>query len=400
MLLSGTGNHSLAKQLSTCTSQWTALFTGMGGAIACVTHAELNVIRRASGSARYYDLDTLDREFMSHTADDVSHLPAALFGKLAAAMPLLQHLSLQGYCEDVAFNEFGKHCPRLQSLKVEALNTRLSSLKNIHQVLPSLAHFTVSNRGPVNKQHCICYLDDIRSYVDSCCGIICDCSDIKILQLDLWVKHEWLGSEVVIECSKSVWDCLPPSLDELRCDVELRDIQEMSVFMSRVRVLQLVDIAYCELPELMKIAPCLEKLTVEQGQAVDMMWSDESVSPAELSNLKERLLNGFQLNCERVCFTGSSIAIKDVMSWLSPLKGTTHCDVEYTDSVHDLAILEELTRVCPNVKRLKIVDDSASPSGWPQAQVVNLRDLQLLAQMHLKCLDIRLELGPPGKVCM
>lgn len=49
------------------------------------------------------------------------------------------------------------------------------------------------------------------------------------------------------------------------------------------------------------------------------------------------------------------------MAWLSPLKGTTHCDVEYTGSVHDLVILEELARACPNVKRLKIVDDSASP---------------------------------------
>lgn len=76
----------------------------MEGAIACVTHAELNVIRRASGAARYYVPDTLDREFMSHTADNVSHLPAALFGKLAAAMPSLQYLSLQGYCEDVALH--------------------------------------------------------------------------------------------------------------------------------------------------------------------------------------------------------------------------------------------------------------------------------------------------------
>lgn len=53
-----------------------------------------------------------------------------------------------------------------------------------------------------------------------------------------------------------------------------------------------MDLAYCELPELMKVVPYLEKLTVETGQAIDMMWSDESVSPAELSNFKERLLNG------------------------------------------------------------------------------------------------------------
>lgn len=86
----------------------------------------------------------------------------------------------------------------------------------------------------MNKQHCICYLDDIRSFVDSCRGIIQKYSAIRILQLDLRFKNEWLGSEVVFECSKCVWNCYPPSLDELRCDVELRDIQELSVFMSRL----------------------------------------------------------------------------------------------------------------------------------------------------------------------
>lgn len=382
-------NHSLAHQLSICNSQLNTLLSGMGNAVSQVTHAELNVNRRLPGAFCFQEHQYLDEAFSDVSEEDMSQLPASMFPKLAALLPQLQHLSLKGYCEDAALREFGLRCPRLKSLKIDAIQTQLKALRHIDQALPNLTHFILHNRGPLDTEHWHGYYSNMRRYVDSCCLLLTKCKELKVLQLDLWAEHRFTGPELVIECSKHVWDNLPPSLEELRCDVELRGILACLGLVSRVRVMHLADIADCRLPELMMLAPCLEKLTVEHGQKVEVMWKHENISWSELSVLKARLLDGFWLSCDSVSFTGSSVAVRDMMTWLPPLHDTTYCDVVFTDTVHDLDLLDQLARVFPVVVHLSFVD---------ARRLTRTRDLDegvlkaLACVRSLRSIDMRLQL--------
>lgn len=391
---SGTADNSLADQLSTCTAQITTLLNGMGNAIACVTHAELKVTRCLPGPSRHHYLHDISGTFSSASTEDVSHLPAAMFAMLAARLPLLQHLSLVGYCEYVPLGVFGLRCPHLRSLQIDALQTQLGSLEHLHQSLPILSHFTLSNRGPLDLQSSHTYYYYIFKCVDSCFELLQKCKNLKILQLDLWAEHRFPEAPVlVIECAARVWDCLPQSVDVLRCDVKLTSLPECLGFTSRVRVLHLADLDDFRLPEFLKLAPCLQKLTVEHGQTVEVMWKDEDISFAELAVLKARLLHSFQLSCDSVSFTGSSVAVCDMLTWLLPLTDTTCCDIVFTDIVHDLDMLDQLPRVFPNLVHMSFVDATRGP----YAQVIDARILRALAEVtSLKSIGMRLQLGNVG----
>ncbi|MEW5319485.1 MAG: hypothetical protein WDW38_010634 [Sanguina aurantia] len=260
--------------------------------------------------------------------------------------------------------------PEVTHLTVEAIHDPIDSMPDLHDVLPNLHQLTVTTRGPLSKQHVVVYADDVQRCVQHCCDALGDCENVRVLQLVLTDEEGWMGSEVVLE-NCSYLDGLPPSLDDLRCDVRMEGLLEATEFVSRVRALTVVageECCLCDtLPELLRLAPLLQEFTVSDSFEMELMWGNDAdpedarakVSVAEVCEIKRRLLGGFQLRCEGVTLAGPIEQVHALMSWLSPLLDTTHCSIDFAGTVVNPMCLDQVARVCPALTSLSLADSSS-----------------------------------------
>lgn len=369
------------------------LLTSMGAAIRHVTQLTLNVDCMSSISASISPIiPPLDHS--SITSFSLSDFPAVIHRmceKLAAALPHLQRLQLAGICKDVGLGDFGFHCPKLTHLSIEACTVPVEALQGVEFELPSLTQFTLS-RPPAGTQQ-----QDIQQYVDTLLPLLSTCNKLKILEVQLepetWATPTAASSDIIVKCCTEVWDLLPESLVELRCDVELCSLLGATSFISRVVVLTLKEFPAMSLVQLLDYAPLLKQITVTSPTAreVDLLPCVDELFTEDLDELKARMLGGFQLSCPSVYICESSETIQNLLSWLPPMADTNACTVQFD---HDPGLgncLDNLAKVLPYLTRLALRGEIGEPDYVITAQDPILASLASCGHLESLGLCMRME---------
>lgn len=133
-------------------------------------------------------------------------MPGIVFASLAMAVPKLEALQLLGCCWDAASPAFGASCPRLSSLRIEALHVPMSALQDFGTRLPHLTTLA------------LCYHNDQRNeetemvfeYMNAVLSVAQCCSKLTMLDIDF-------SQRITLECKFLSWGLLPQSLWNLRC---------------------------------------------------------------------------------------------------------------------------------------------------------------------------------------
>lgn len=392
------------QQLSTCMQQMQCLLADMGSEIFHITHLEVHV--PGSSASSYGDSFTYSPEqswAMSFSSVDISEAPHSICSVLAPEIPHLQNLRLSGaFCEDVAMTMFAAHCPQLTSLEIEACTVPLEILHRIHLALPNLSHFTLYSPEDGTKQ------DTLQEYVDSLLPLLKNCTQLAILELNLIPgakgrqSAETVESASVLMVRPEVWNTLPPSLHELRCDVELCLLLAASGLTSRISVLTLREFPAMSLAQLLDYAPLLQRMTVTSSAAREVYFLLDKVhlSTEELAIMKARLLSGFQLSCPSVYVSGPSESIRDLLSWLPPMEGTSACILNFPRRPRHEDCLTAIGLAFPNLECLSLQDDYEDTNHSLCVQDPLLLSLAQCAHLQHLRLCIPLEFADIGLVSL
>lgn len=359
----GEGAPSIARQGTIIDQGMTTLLSGAASAIATITHMKLDVRRTRTNLHQdiYFSESPASSPDFPCKSQDITLMPYSALSLLAAAVLRLQHLYLHTICCDVDVAAFGAHCPQLSHLYVESDS---APLQGVHLALPGLTHLRLTRSNP-----CWRHVEDCastREYVETACTSLHSCTSLTSLELCLD-----LSCVAKVDCPSEMWNQLPASLVEWHCQAEFPHIFEAKLFMGRVKVLSLGRLptrSGGRVQALLKLAPMLKDLTVSEwqlkGYQLELMWSPETLA-AELLSIKERLLGGFKLSCEKVSLTGTCVAVRDMLAWHSPLEDTVSCCVHLTGTSRLADGLHKLARTLPRVEYLFVRDDYHM---WEEAQ--------------------------------
>lgn len=380
---SGTSIPGLYRHHSRCVSQMGVLVHGMSAAIKTVSHLKLclqcvrinnsRIQRENSGSGN------LSTEVRS---DNHFNFPAPMFASLAASVPQLQHLSLEGQSRATScgvMTEFGSVCPFLTHLTVEAIAIHVEALLGIELALPNLAHITFTSNGHISKKQ-------IQKYMDSTCQAMRGCDRLQILELEFGPEDR---SNVLLTCTRlHAWDYLPSSLNDLRSNIVLH-VEPNSLFLRNIQVLTLKELPCRNLQELLAEAPSLHTLNITGGAQTELMWSG-LLSKEELSYVKTRLSSGLQLSSSEVGLTwGSSESVRDLTAWVAPLQDTRFCQIILLGALHSRNCLDHIIRAFPNLVHLALEDQA----GWSDPALIDEEFLKpLVGCRFLEKLDVCVQL--------
>lgn len=281
--------------------------------------------------------------------------------------------------------------PLVRHLVMEAHFDSTEDLRDLDQVLPNHSQLTITTRGPNSKAHLQVHTGCVQHSVSECCLALRQCTNARILQLDLTHNKGWVGPQVVLEGSECHFDQLPPSLTDLRSNVRTDGLLNISGFMSRVRALTVTSNGFpCNsLPELLKLVPLLQEFTLSGYVPIELMWNGKSTSTVELCKFKNRLLGGFQLDCDSVFLSGPIEHVHALMTWLRPLRSTTSCEIDLDGTVRDPMCFEPLARVCPVLRQLSLRDESSCCIPVTDAAVLT----PLLGISKLEILELQMNLA-------
>lgn len=377
----------MAQQSYARTRDLTGLLLIAGTAMRSITHLNLNA------SAYRSRIDSEDECVFQHipSPDHTTHVaPPKLqtvlpevFLLLAAALPILQHIVLSTSSCSVDLAAFGSQCPKLSSLHLGEPNQE--TLDGIKVAVPCLTHLHVSGGFSARSMN-----TKVCEYIEGICHAVHGCTRITSLELDF--RHPHTFDEVV--CPSAVWDQLPASIVEWSCLLVIPRMLEAESFMSRVRVLSLWKLPKSfkhQVQKLLKLAPLLEKLSLSETYAlptVELMWK-EDITAVELSVIKNHLLDGFQLSCNEVVLSGPGRSVRDLLTWQSPLKDTTACDIRLHGDEHPLDCFDQLARVLPNILELCI--EVRSSTDWEDAPLMVTECVaSVMGCKHLEKLEINL----------
>lgn len=401
----GFAERSTSQQLARCKQHMKTLLTGMEAAIKSVTRLRLHVQYVFSGTKLLYDPSTHPASTCmlenANSLSAVANVTCDVCHMLAAAVPSLQRLTLMGRCVNVALDAFAARCLRLNSLEVEVVAVSFAGMHmhGLDVLLPRITHFTLKNYANSRE-------DDVDEYVSDVLQYLKEWSILTTLQLDLKSPNQKVDEHHSYMHGSSkrlltVWDVLPPTITDLRCDVHLPGLSSGDCI-DRVQFLTLtslpVDSKY--LAEfLLENAPCLEKLTITGSDDVGLFWDTNNLSHALVSRLKTRLLRGFQLCCPAVICGGPSKTIRKVMTWFAPLQDTTSCVICLQDEVHFTNFFPKIAIIFPSVVNLE-VDNQLNASVLFDEEVLTSLD----KCKFLQTLDIRtlIQFSTPGLInlCM
>lgn len=364
--LPGSDVPSVDEQSKNCAIGVTTLLAGAGSAIRTVSKLNLVVIccrQMPPPDCNWslpQDQDKMDDYYRQSSSlaipSNPSHpclVPQDTLRLLAAAVPGLQHLTLRTLYRNVDLSVFGSHCPKLARLD---LKSNASILRGIELALPHLTHLRLCN----------CYTFDacgtprgMREHIETACQLVRACTKLVSLELDSEKKLDTL------DCPRETWELLPASLKEWHCNLDFPHMLEAASFMGRLRALSVGKLPSNKVQALLKLAPLLKQLSVAEESTrtnVELMWGQDTTA-SDLCNLKARLLNGFSLDCLEVGMSGPSEAVRDILTWHSPLEHTRVCFINLPASMHSLDCLAQLARVCPKITELYIRD----ASDWEEA---------------------------------
>lgn len=381
--------------LSKCNKYMSSLLASLGPAIKPITQLTLNIQPALHNQSSRYTLLNLPYQArpLSISTILMFEMLQSVSVTMAVNLPQLQHLHLTGQYTYVNLKEFGMHCPQLTSLEIQFCSFPKEVLQEIDTAMPNLSRLELSSPADDITQK------DMQTCLMCVLLRISNCSKLKFLKLCVMPVyanvHQATQAEprpkIKLDCSPMMCDMLPLSLTELESDAEIGMLMYASVFISRVRLLTLQEFPANNLPRLLTSAPLLQCMSVTYPSArhVVMLDSYEDTSTADLACLQERLLGGFRLICPSVSMTQTSMLVNKLITWMSPMHGTTSCSIKILPS-YTPDLLEGLGRVFPDLTTLSLSDKS----NWLVAPWMSERFLETLAQCeHLEWLDLAVQLN-------
>lgn len=167
---------------------------------------------------------------------------------LAAVVPNLVNLGLEGCCRDAALASFGSSCPQLRSLHVDDITVSLEALQPLAQHLCRLSHFKISL--PPGDQ------TKFEHHVEAVLVLLQGCPLLASLELDF----EYCGAAKV---KGQLWQLLPPSLTELVTNCNLWAGAGGNICIpGSLRRLTMLGLQHVDLLSILQQAPLLQELNV------------------------------------------------------------------------------------------------------------------------------------------
>lgn len=264
---------------------------------------------------------------------------------LAAALPSLWSLTLQGCCGDLAFAAFGASCPRLTSLNLEALSLPIKAMHGITTHLPTLTRFTLTS-----PKTC---LDSLRlmAYVEACLRAFQPSTLLDSFDLSF-------DKAISLKCKPGSWSHLPPNLHNFDCDGRLLGILHATTLLNSLRILSTEQTPRFEqLIRILKLAPNLQNLYAWASPGCVMHCKRVDTMPG-IAVLQERLLNGLWIRFPILHMVGSDTDVRTVLAALPVLRCfTARCVLQFIgDPQPDC--LADVARVFPLLHELTLLTDS------------------------------------------
>lgn len=244
-----------------------------------------------------------------------------LCGRLAAALPALQNLSLTGTSKEVGLKEFSSHCSHLNRLRVQAGTVPIHLFSEI-SCFPNLHHLTICG-GQQLTATCL------QSYVNGVLGRLTGQGPpLQVLDLQCASMEGNLFDSLSCIPKASVWHQLPATLTKFRNSGGVYsplDLLMQRSFMSRLQALTLWHSNGTNLFDLLSSATRLEYLHIMTAGVSSpplLLTYIEKGRPTpatkDVARFKEHLQRGLTLVCAAVRLRGSSADILQLMSWLHP----------------------------------------------------------------------------------
>ncbi|MEW5314759.1 MAG: hypothetical protein WDW38_006229 [Sanguina aurantia] len=171
-----------------------------------------------------------------------------VFATLAAALPNLKILVVNGCCWDFGLHAFGSHCPDLARLNVNVPDMSVAALHDLGTHLPNLIMVELDGEelGPENRVQ-------LGRYMDAFLLTIRQCKNLHTLTCDF-------GTSVELACKPESWGNVPADLTHMRitCAVTLSDPYHALV--QRIPSLCLWRLPHTELLRVADLYPLLQRL--------------------------------------------------------------------------------------------------------------------------------------------
>lgn len=285
----------------------------------------------------------------------------AVLDTLAAAMPNLKKLSIDGGFGQPVIRAFGLLCPQLTSLQVEALSVPATALQHVSKHLPRLTHLTLRAcfpgwEGFKDRDH-----HSLATYLSAAMVHLRPCAVLTTLETD-WDVHSQEA------CGKECWDLAPHSLQEFSCNVPFQNPRTFLRFGSRLRRITMRNDLCGDLQQFLNHHPFLEELTVLGFHTVDLLDAGrdykadrQHVTPDYYLPLKERFAAGFKLSCSTVLLAGPSGEVREFLGWLPPLPSVKDVGILLKGNSR-VECLQQLAGVFPSLSYIYVGGER--PEGW------------------------------------
>lgn len=305
---SGQPAASLAMQR--CKEQMKQLFRPTGGVAAAAAATASAAF--SLPSATYDTAQQAQRSLQSFHVTcpkALAVVSAAVFRKLAAAVPNLRSLSLSGPCWDASLQAFGASCPQLTTFCAQIPHLPIQALQGLAQKLPNLTSVTFAdhNAGMLDAAK-------LGDYVDACLLETQHCRNLVSLSLHLLNDNE-------LVCKPASWKLQPAGLTSLSCTCFITGSGAFDTLTHRLSSLCLMSPPVASVVELLAEFPLLDKLqllghtpmTIECDKGCSIPGS----SCGAFKRLKKRFLHGgFRLKCDILTLVGDCKEVQDMLAWL------------------------------------------------------------------------------------
>lgn len=346
-LFSGAPAPSLMHQLSCCQSQMDNLLTGMSNGMLSVTKLTLQV--------SHLHVDTGERSAQEVSSGEslrlrkvpcpgmFSVVTRSIFSALAAALPKLESLSLQGPCWDAALPVFGTFCSQLTSLCVQALTVPVSTLEGFSHHLPNLTSFSMRNHIMGTEQ------EQLGFETDAILLELQHCSKLASLCLSFSTPLDFS-----LTCKPASWSSLPASLQQLEITCPVSRSGPYDAVLRRMKHLRLWEYPW-DLPRMLQASILMDSLETMGEGPVTQVNCMENLNESPWNVLmKERLLNGtFHLACYALCLNGTTQAIRDTLAWFPAVPACVAIVINLQGG-QKVNLLERISDVFPGVRRLML----------------------------------------------
>lgn len=347
------------------------LVQGMGTALQSVTDLTLKVSHDLIRSSRTKGKYTRSRPPENSPAS-FAMITRTVCMQLAAALPALQALRVEGCCRDAAFHAFGSSCPLVTLLQVEAITLPIKALKDIHQNFPGLINFTLASPAACESN------SQLGMYVGAALQALQACTSLT--RLELAFNGNW------VECKPGRWTKVPQSIRELVCHGVMGGLEYAPELLG---LLHILTIKYSFMLEPLKILGAtserLQHFSIhDPSKAVVVLCYGGGLQQG-LSLLRKRVLAGLEFSVPMLTLMGSALQV--TIAALPTLPTVCKCKLDFFNLSEPL-VLEHVARVFPHLDELCLEADSL----WLENAMMGMQVLEPLVgctflvklSLHLK----------------